>query len=469
MIGTASLHRLVELADAAGVATGPRRRPPPAPSRRPGRPVRRAVRHRPRPRARPHPPLPPPLGSRRLAPAARRRPSRARRLPGPRPDRRRPLRPTTSTASPSDWIELTGDRAHRGGHRQHQRARRRPQRRHPARPPRRRPPRPRPRPCRSPAVSGRIPGDVVATRRNDRQLRTSTGEPVRNRDRWTVTAVHVPTGRSPCPTTPDTAPSPSPPTTSASTCGSATPPPSTATKATPSTSASTSFHPATTHRGLYVGATRGRDDNRLHVVTETTDPAEARDVLDTRAGPRPGRHPRRHPTPRPRPPRPAGGTGPPPTPVLPDWVRPSSPARGTAARSWPATSTTEPTGRLEAAAELVALQPALAAARAAGSRTAKPSREIEDELRDELRPAMWKANHDALHAGFGHRHAATRRAKTATVTGQRRRSRHRHHPRRRRRHQQAPRHARSRPPGTSTTGPTRHPTATASKRSTATN
>ena len=32
-------------------------------------------------------------------------------------------------------------------------------------------------------------GDVVATRRNDRTLITSTGEPVRNRETWTVTAI----------------------------------------------------------------------------------------------------------------------------------------------------------------------------------------------------------------------------------------------------------------------------------------
>ena len=33
-------------------------------------------------------------------------------------------------------------------------------------------------------------GDVVATRRNDRRLITSSGEPVRNRDTWTVTAIN---------------------------------------------------------------------------------------------------------------------------------------------------------------------------------------------------------------------------------------------------------------------------------------
>ena len=32
-------------------------------------------------------------------------------------------------------------------------------------------------------------GDVIATRRNDRRLITSSGEPVRNRDTWTVTAI----------------------------------------------------------------------------------------------------------------------------------------------------------------------------------------------------------------------------------------------------------------------------------------
>lgn len=30
-------------------------------------------------------------------------------------------------------------------------------------------------------------GDIVVTRRNDRQLRTTAGEPVRNRERWTIT------------------------------------------------------------------------------------------------------------------------------------------------------------------------------------------------------------------------------------------------------------------------------------------
>ena len=70
--------------------------------------------------------------------------------------------------------------------------------------------------------------------------------------------------------------------------------------------------------------------------------------------------------------------------------------------------------RAEAAAELAALQPGLAAARAAWQPSAERIAAIEDELRTDLRPAMWKANHDATHAGFGHRHSASRRANDAT-------------------------------------------------------
>ena len=63
------------------------------------------------------------------------------------------------------------------------------------------------------------------------------------------------------------------------------------------------------------------------------------------------------------------------------------------------------------AAELVDLQPVLAAARAAWEPYRRAITVIEDDLRSELRPAMWKANHDALHAGVGHRHGANRRAR----------------------------------------------------------
>jgi ATP-dependent exoDNAse (exonuclease V) alpha subunit len=145
-------------------------------------------------------------------------------------------------------------------------------------------------------VERTYPGDVIATRRNDRELRTSTGEPVRNRDLWTVTDVH-----------------PSGVLTVSHDGGHGT-------LTLPADYVRRHVHlgyaatehghqgdtvdigialvsAATTHRGLYVGMTRGRDDNRVHVVTESTDPAEAARVRDR---PRPGRRPRRHPTPRPR-------------------------------------------------------------------------------------------------------------------------------------------------------------------------
>jgi hypothetical protein len=50
------------------------------------------------------------------------------------------------------------------------------------------------------------------------------------------------------------------------------------------------------------------------------------------------------------------------------------------------------------------------AARAAWQPYAERIAAIEDELRTDLRPAMWKATH----AGFGHRHVASRRANDAT-------------------------------------------------------
>ena len=122
-------------------------------------------------------------------------------------------------------------------------------------------------------------GDVVATRRNDRHLTTTTGEAVRNRELWTVTATntdgsltvshHGGHGHVTLPAdyvrahvrlgyaatehgwqsdTVDTA------------------------------IALTS--PATTRRGLYVAATRASDENVICVITESDDVAEARDVLE---------------------------------------------------------------------------------------------------------------------------------------------------------------------------------------------
>ena len=122
--------------------------------------------------------------------------------------------------------------------------------------------------------------DVVATRRNDRTLITSAGETVRNRETWTVTAigtdgsltvtreqghgivtlpadyahVHVRLGYA-------------------------------ATEhgyQSDTVDHSISLVSAvTTCRGLYVAATRGREQNLLCVVTDSGDVAEARDTLET--------------------------------------------------------------------------------------------------------------------------------------------------------------------------------------------
>jgi conjugative relaxase-like TrwC/TraI family protein len=122
-------------------------------------------------------------------------------------------------------------------------------------------------------------GDVVATRRNDRRLVTSEGEPVRNRDTWTATAIlqdgsiavshqgehgdvmlpvdyvreHVRLGYA-------------------------------ATEhGWQSDTVDTAIALAssgTTRRGLYVATTRGREINTLCVVTDSDDVAQARDILE---------------------------------------------------------------------------------------------------------------------------------------------------------------------------------------------
>jgi conjugative relaxase-like TrwC/TraI family protein len=122
-------------------------------------------------------------------------------------------------------------------------------------------------------------GDVVATRRNDRTLITSAGEPVRNRETWTVTAIRedgsltVRRERG---------------------HGTVTLPAGYAHEHVRLGYAATEHgyqsdtvdhsialtSSAATRRGLYVAATRGRDENLLCVVTDSDDVAEARDVLE---------------------------------------------------------------------------------------------------------------------------------------------------------------------------------------------
>ncbi|HEY3486304.1 MAG TPA: AAA family ATPase, partial [Ilumatobacteraceae bacterium] len=122
-------------------------------------------------------------------------------------------------------------------------------------------------------------GDIVATRRNDRQLRTTTGEMVRNRDYWTIDGVTVDGGLA---------------VTRIDGHGTIILPPDyvgghvqlgyAATE--PGNQAETADRsltlatPATTGRGLYVAVTRGRDDNLILVVTDTHDLGEALDTLE---------------------------------------------------------------------------------------------------------------------------------------------------------------------------------------------
>ncbi|MGQ0618195.1 MAG: ATP-dependent DNA helicase [Acidimicrobiia bacterium] len=120
-------------------------------------------------------------------------------------------------------------------------------------------------------------GDIVVTRRNDRTLITDNGQPVRNRERWCVAAVHG-DGQL-----------------TVSHIGGhgmvTLPADYVRTKVELGYAGTAHGHQgdtvevsltlitaATSHRSLYVGATRGRDENRLLVVTSGDD--EARDVLE---------------------------------------------------------------------------------------------------------------------------------------------------------------------------------------------
>ena len=122
-------------------------------------------------------------------------------------------------------------------------------------------------------------GEIVVTRRNDRNLTTSSGETVRNREQWLVTAIHREgalavekvDGRGTVILPADYV----------------------AQHLRLGYAATEHGHQgdtvdvgialasaATTHRGLYVATTRGRHDNRIHVITETDDLSEARDVIE---------------------------------------------------------------------------------------------------------------------------------------------------------------------------------------------
>ncbi len=94
MLATGDLHRLAELADQHDWRLALVGDPRPAPSRHPRRDVRRAVRHRPHCRTRHDPPVHQPLGSQRLPAAPSRQPRRPPRVRVPRPHPARMARRT---------------------------------------------------------------------------------------------------------------------------------------------------------------------------------------------------------------------------------------------------------------------------------------------------------------------------------------------------------------------------------------
>ena len=122
-------------------------------------------------------------------------------------------------------------------------------------------------------------GDVVATRRNNRRLITTEGEPVRNRELWTVTGIHRDGALT---------------VTHHEGHGQVTLPAEYVTEHVRLGYAATEHGyesdtvtiginlacEATTRRGLYVAVTRGHEENSIHVITETDDVTEARDVLE---------------------------------------------------------------------------------------------------------------------------------------------------------------------------------------------
>lgn len=122
-------------------------------------------------------------------------------------------------------------------------------------------------------------GDVITTRRNQRLLRTSTGDSVRNRDYWTINSFTADGGLAV--TRIDghgTTTLPADYVTDHVQLGyAATEPGNQSDTATASITLATA---ATTCRGLYVAVTRGQAENLICVVTDTHDVADAIDVLE---------------------------------------------------------------------------------------------------------------------------------------------------------------------------------------------
>jgi conjugative relaxase-like TrwC/TraI family protein len=253
-------------------------------------------------------------------------------------------------------------------------------------------------------------GEMVVTRCNDRRLTTSADETVRNREQWLVTAtdreggltVERVDGR-----------------------GTVTLPADYVADHVRLGYAATEHghqgdtvdvgialaSAATTHRGLYVATTRGREDNRLHVVTATADLREARDVLDgiltcDRAD-IPAITQRRHLA------ETGGHQQPPPEPLLPDWIQPWRQRLDDRRRQLIDHLAAREDRRAAARQDLHDLQPALDAARHAWEPYARPISDLEHELEGVLRPAMWEANRQAGTARLGHRRSSQRAAADA--------------------------------------------------------
>ena len=259
-------------------------------------------------------------------------------------------------------------------------------------------------------------GDLVVTRRHDRTLTTTTGDTVRNRDRWTVTRTH-----------PDQTITVTP----KGGHGAIRLPADYIREHVRLGYAATEhgnqgatvdiayqlIDTATTSRGLYVGATRGRQGNQFLVITDTNEPGDARDLLDQiitydRAD-LPATTQRRNlaATQADAPTRPA--------PVErfvdpPDWLD-----------QWRQDLTRERDATVErfeqrderrnqARHDLEDLQPALAAAREAWRPFQDRIDELERLLARELRPSMHAADDRARVAGVGRRHHARQGATKAT-------------------------------------------------------
>ena len=324
----------------------------------------------------------PTLGSRRVAAATSRRPRCPRRLRGARADHRRQLRRPPPPPRPG---VARGDRAGQtiAITASTQRARRRAQPRYPAGSPRRRPPRPRPGGARSRRATACTSVTSIVTRRNDRRLLTTAGQPVRNRDRWTVTATltdgalvvsHL--GGH----------------------GTVTLPAEYAREHVRLGYAATEHgHQgdtvdiayelvtrATTHRGLYVGATRGRAANQVLVVTDPATPPKPATSSSTS-------WPTTAPT---SPPSPNAAISPPRSRPAgqPRAASPTGSTRSAADSSNDETTCTPGSTRPRRRAakrrlDLAALQPELDAARAAWAPYAARIADLNEQLHERLKPA----------------------------------------------------------------------------------